>query len=81
MRIKVLFISLLVGLFTSGVVYVIIKHDLKCDEHVILDDGSEYDCRNVSSFSNGMSTINLCNGNRFTVPTNRIKIVKPKNDE
>jgi hypothetical protein len=78
MRIKVLFISLLVGLFTSGVVYVIIKQDLKCDEHVVLDDGSEYDCRSVSSFSNGMSTINLCDGNRFTVPTNRIKMVTQK---
>jgi len=81
MKLKFIFIWLIITLIVCGVCYVIVEHDLKCDEHVTLDDGSEYDCRSVSSFSNGMSTINLCDGERFNVPTTRIKMVKPKNDE
>jgi len=78
MNLKFISLFLITILFAFGVSYVIVEHDLKCDEHVTLDDGSQYDCRSVSSFSNGMSTINLCDGERFTVPTTRIKMVKPK---
>jgi len=78
MNTKFISLFLISILFAFGVSYVIVEHELKCDEHVTLDDGSQYDCRSVSSFSNGMSTINLCDGERFTVPTTRIKMVKPK---
>ncbi len=49
-----------------------IKDSSRCDEHVILNDKTEYDCRTVSSFSNGMSSIKFCDGTEMTVPTNRI---------
>ncbi len=52
-----------------------IKKSERCDEHVILEDGIEYDCKSVSSFNSGVSTINLCDGERITVPTDRIKII------
>jgi hypothetical protein len=70
---KLLLIILLVGLFSVALAYAIKQDTSVCDEHVILVDGEEHDCINVSSWSNGMSTINVCNGERIDVPTHRIK--------
>jgi hypothetical protein len=53
------------------------KKDMVCDEHVVLEDGKEYNCRSVSSGTNGMSCINMCDGERICVPTHRIKIITP----
>lgn len=51
-----------------------------CDEHVVLKDGTEYDCSRVLSYVNGMSTINTCGGERINVQTHRIKsVTKIKN--
>jgi len=60
---------------TAVIIVFAIKNDAKCDEHVVLNDNTEYDCKSVSSFGNGMSTINLCDDERITVPTHRIKII------
>jgi len=57
------------------IIVLAIKKSEKCDEHVLLDDNTEYDCKSVTSFENQMSTINLCDGERITVPTHRIKII------
>lgn len=55
-----------------GIMFYAIEKSERCDEHVILNDGKEYDCRHVSSFSNGMSCIRLCGEGEINVPTNRI---------
>jgi hypothetical protein len=66
-----LIFSILYGVF----LYYIIKEDKECDEHVILNDNQEYDCRSVSSYENGMSRIKLCDGKEIEVPTQRIKVI------
>jgi hypothetical protein len=72
---KLTLIILFVGLFSIALVYTIKQDETVCDEHVILVDGEEHDCSSVASWSNGMSTINMCNGERIDVPTHRIKQV------
>lgn len=63
-------------LITVPLVFFLKKDAEKCDEHVILEDGTEFNCRNVSSFSNGMSFIRTCDGEELTIPTHRIKEVR-----
>lgn len=70
-----LIFSILYGVF----LYYIIKEDKECDEHVILNDNQEYDCRSVSSYENGMSRIKLCDGKEIEVPTQRIKVITQLN--
>jgi hypothetical protein len=72
---KILMVLIPCILVSFGIAFLCIQKDMKCDEHIILNDGVEYDCRGVSSFSNGMSTINMCDGERIDVPTHRIKQV------
>ena len=72
---KLTLIILFVGLFSIALVHTIKQDKSICDQHVILVDGEEHDCSSVSSWSNGMSTINMCNGERIDVPTHRIKQV------
>jgi hypothetical protein len=56
------------------------QSEKSCDEHVVLEDGTEYDCSRVLSYVNGMSTINTCGGERINVQTHRIKsVTKIKN--
>ncbi len=58
----------------------VLQSEKSCDEHVVLDDGTEYDCSRVLSYVNGMSTINTCGGERINVQTHRIKsVTKIKN--
>ena len=57
------------------VAYFIHQENLRCDEHVVLEDGTEYDCRQVNSFTNGMSCIRLCDGDYINVATHRIVTV------
>jgi|LakMenEpi03Aug12_release.lakeMendotaPanAssembly.Ray.scaffolds.fasta_scaffold4261617_1 hypothetical protein len=76
---KILLITLVITLTYGIGLYFIIKEGNVCDEHVILNDKEEYDCRHVSSFSNGMSSIKFCDGTEMTVPTHRIiKVIKIK---
>ena len=76
---KTVIIGILFVTFVSVGMYFLIKNkkDMVCDEHVVLEDGKEYNCRSVSSYSNGMSCINMCDGERICVPTHRIKIITP----
>jgi hypothetical protein len=74
---KTVIIGILLVTFVSVGMYFLIKKDMVCDEHVVLEDGKEYNCRSVSSYSNGMSCINMCDGERICVPTHRIKIITP----
>jgi len=58
----------------------VFQSEKSCDEHVVLEDGTEYDCSRVLSYVNGMSTINTCGGERINVQTHRIKsVTKIKN--
>jgi len=76
---KILLITLVISLTYGVGLYFIIEESKVCDEHVILNDKEEYDCRHVSSFSNGMSSIEFCDGVEMTVPTHRIiKVTKIK---
>jgi hypothetical protein len=72
----VLILFLVILLFTVPLTFFIMKESKACDEHVILNDGTEFDCRNVASYSNGMSFIKMCNGEELNVPTHRIKEVR-----
>ena len=65
-----------ITLLTSAVfIYIAVKQDQVCNQHVVLEDGTEYDCRKVNSFTNGTSCILICGGEHVIVATHRIKIV------
>ncbi len=71
----ILFWVVVVGLIGS-VVYFSYKEDQECDQIVFVQGELSMDAREVSSFSNGMSVIRLCDGTNLQVPTHRIiKIV------
>jgi hypothetical protein len=57
-----------------GIIFIINKNE-RCDEHIVLDDDKQYDCKSVTTFANGLSTINLCDGTRITIPTDKIKVI------
>ena len=69
---RILLIALTIAFFYGVGIYFVIQKDQECDEHVILTGNESYDCRSVSSFSNGMSCIRFCDGAEMNVPTNRI---------
>ncbi len=73
---KVLVIVLGIALSYGIILYFVIQESKECDEHVILTGNESYDCRSVSSFSNGMSCIRFCDGAEMNVPTNRIVEVR-----
>jgi hypothetical protein len=54
------------------------KDETTCDEHVVLNDGEEYDCCYVNSYDNNMSLIKKCDGTSIEVPTSRIKEIRKK---
>jgi hypothetical protein len=54
------------------------KDETTCDEHVVLNDGEEYDCCYVSSYENNMPSIRKCDGTSIKVPTSRIKEIRKK---
>ncbi len=71
----ILFWVVVVGLVGS-VIYFSYKEDQECDQIVFVEGELSMDAREVSSFSNGMSVIRLCDGTNLEVPTHRIiKIV------
>jgi hypothetical protein len=54
----------------------IVKEKTECDQVVFLEGELSMDIRDVNSYENGMSTIDLCDGKTLRVPTKRIiKIV------
>ena len=62
-------------------IYMMIEEGGRCDEHVVMEDGTEYDCRSVSSYDSGISTIRLCDGSKIRVPTLRIKRIEEKSEK
>jgi hypothetical protein len=75
--ISIMAFSLIVGVFTMiGIYSIKRKKDQECDEVVFIEGELGIDARQVSSFSNGMSVIRLCDGTDLQVATHRIiKIV------
>ena len=69
---KTFYASILIPIILVPFILVV-NEGKSCDEHVVLEDGTEYDCSRVLSYVNGMSTINTCGGERINVVTNRIK--------
>lgn len=71
----ILFWIVVIGL-AGSVIYFSYKEDQECDQVVFVQDELSMDAREVSSFSNGMSVVRLCDGTNLEVPTHRIiKIV------
>jgi hypothetical protein len=62
---------------SGGIIYYSFQNDKICDELVILNDGSQFEATQVLSYSSGMSTIKMCNGQWMDTPTVNIKMVKP----
>jgi len=58
--------------------FLVKKDETTCDEHVVLNDGEEYDCCYVNSYDNNMSLIKKCDGTSIEVPTSRIKEIRKK---
>ena len=68
-------ILFIVWLTAAVFIYIAVKQDQVCNQHVVLEDGTEYDCRKVNSFTNGTSCILICGGEHVIVARHRIKIV------
>jgi hypothetical protein len=77
MRDDCFYILFCVVFIAAGFVgYTAYKRDQECDEVVFIEGELGMDARQVSSFSNGMSVIRLCDGTDLQVATHRIiKIV------
>lgn len=74
-------IAVLLGIF--GILYCVfigigIKKSGDCDEHIVLIDGTEYDCIDVSSYKEGTTHIKTCDGKKIIVPTIRVKEITRK---
>jgi hypothetical protein len=61
---------------TFGVAYWQIKESEICDELVIMNDGSQIEATEVTSYENGMSTIKMCDDTQMRTPTINIKFIK-----
>jgi hypothetical protein len=70
----VLFVGLIVGLFTVGVYS--IKRGKGCNVTVVLTDGTVLKVSETISWRNGMTDIISCKGEKIQVPTARIKVIK-----
>lgn len=70
----VLFVGLIVGLFTVGVHS--IKRGKGCNVTVVLTDGTVLKVSETISWRNGMTDIISCKGEKIQVPTARIKVIK-----
>jgi hypothetical protein len=51
-------------------------NDKTCDELVIMNDGSQIEATEVTSYENGMSTIEMCDDTQMRTPTINIKFIK-----
>ena len=51
-------------------------NDKTCDELVIMNDGSQIETTEVTSYENGMSTIKMCDDTQMRTPTINIKFIK-----
>jgi hypothetical protein len=70
----VLFVCLIVGLFTVGVYS--IKRGKGCNVTVVLIDGTILKVSETITWKNGMTDIISCKGEKIQVPTARIKVIR-----
>jgi hypothetical protein len=70
----VLFVCLIVGLFTVGVYS--IKRGKGCNVTVVLIDGTVLKVSETITWKNGMTDIISCKGEKIQVPTARIKVIR-----
>ena len=68
----------IVGILYCVFIGVGIKKSYDCDEHIVLIDGTEYDCQDVSSYREGTTYIKTCQGKLIIVPTLRVKEITRK---
>lgn len=66
---------LFVILSSGGIVFIAHRYEQKCDEHIVLNDGREYDCKDVTSLDNNMTYIVTCDDKRISFPTISVKEV------
>lgn len=76
---RIILIVLTISLLYGIILYFIIKDGDKCDQHVVLTDGTEMDCTDISSRDNGITYIRLCDKSKIEVPTQRIKVITELN--
>ena len=72
----VIFVVVLTGLFYGMIIYLSYSENKVCDELVIMNDGTQIEATQVSSYKNGMSNIRQCDGNEVRIPTISIKMIK-----
>jgi hypothetical protein len=72
----VIFVVLFAGLFGGVIAYLSYLENKVCDELVIINDGTQIEATQVSSYENGMSDIRQCDGNKVRIPTISIKMIK-----
>jgi hypothetical protein len=75
-NIGIILVLLITAVVCGITIYLVLDDDKVCDELVIMNDGSQIESTNVSSFENGMSTIRTCTGEQMDTPTINIKMVK-----
>lgn len=76
-KIKELFIIISVILLIIIVVKSMMSPN-SCDKVVILEDGTEIECKWVSSYVSGVSNIHKCDDSDYQISTNKIKYVIKK---
>jgi hypothetical protein len=67
--------SLIVGVFTMIGIYSI-KRKKECDKTVILPDGTTIHAQETTSYRNGMTYVVTCDGKKWEIPTENIKMIK-----
>jgi hypothetical protein len=72
----VIFVVILTGLLYGVIIYFSYSESKVCDELVIMNDGTQIEATQVSSYQNGVSNIRQCDGNEVRIPTISIKMIK-----
>ena len=55
-----------------------IRDSGKCQNHIVLTDGSQMDCIAFHSSREGITHIRTCDGKKIIIPTSRIKEITEK---
>ena len=58
------------------IIYWAFKDDQVCDTLVRFNDGTQMEAKNVHSYNNGMSSIELCTGEILRTPSLNIKTIE-----
>ncbi len=68
----------IVGIAYCAFIGISIKKSYDCDRHIVLIDGTELDCRSVTSTKEETTHIVTCDGKSIIVPTIRVKEITQK---